>query len=30
MEEVVSELGFEKWDRICLSRDRGKDLLGNP
>ena len=30
MEEVVSEIGFEKWDRICLSRDKGKDLLGNP
>lgn len=31
MEEVmVSELGFEKWDRIRLNRDRAKNFLQSP
>ena len=26
MAKAVSQLGLERWDKICLGRDRGEDL----
>lgn len=29
MEKAVSQLSLERWDKICLGTDRGKDLPGD-